>query len=141
MIMPTKSLFDLVDDRPPPMKIRPPGPPTPEELQRAQLERQIAAMNGPQGYPPIASIGRFNPSSWDAFLAQAPMSENLEDRRSAGDIAAEKTPPGYFSNLPAQEPEEPEQSSLGNLGSLLNHLDQQKKAAGEGSPKQKKQKK
>ena len=39
----------------------------------------VRSINGPQGYPDFR--GMINPAGWDAFLAQAPMSTNIEDRR------------------------------------------------------------
>lgn len=40
------------------------------------------AVNGPQGYPKFNEFTKFNPSAWDDFLANAPESENIDDRRN-----------------------------------------------------------
>ena len=45
-----------------------------------QIERYVRSINGPQGYPDFRAY-RFNPAGWQAFLANAPLSANVEDRR------------------------------------------------------------
>ena len=43
-----------------------------------QMDNLMASVNGPQGYPDFHWV---NPAGVDAFLANGPMSSNVEDRR------------------------------------------------------------
>jgi hypothetical protein len=43
-----------------------------------QMDNLMASVNGPQGYPDFRWV---NPAGVDAFLAEGPMSTNIEDRR------------------------------------------------------------
>jgi len=46
--------------------------------QGEQMDNLMASINGPQGYPDFRWV---NPAGVDAFLANGPMSTNIEDRR------------------------------------------------------------
>lgn len=39
-------------------------------------------INGSQGYPRFNEFTKFNPKAWDDFLANAPESQNIDDRRN-----------------------------------------------------------
>lgn len=71
-----------------------PRGPNPTLQQAMAAQRAAPGPNGPmpsmeqiqahlrmsgQIYPPLTT--RVNPAGWDAFLAQAPLSSNIEDRR------------------------------------------------------------
>lgn len=53
--------------------------PTNEDLGLGDTEGFVRSINGPQGFPRFQ--GMINDAGWDAFLENAPESENIEDRR------------------------------------------------------------